>query len=138
MSTTATFSGTSLPGIVVGRTPNAVKPKIQEHSVFGLTGTSQIVGGLDPSWVTLTMYLSGYASDTAIQTVIAALEAIAAAGTVGDVVLSGDLAVTYSNCALREVNRVSFAGQRDALPNDVDNPLTPWTQAVSLKFRRLS
>lgn len=138
MSTTATFNGSSLPGIVVGRKPDPVKPKIQEHGVFGLTGNTQIVGGLDPSWLTLTLYLSGYASDTAIQSAIAALEAIAAAGTVGTVALSGEMVVSYSNCALREVNRVPFAGQADALPNDVDTPLSPWTQAVSLRFRRLA
>lgn len=138
MSTTVTFFGTSLPGIVVDRKPDPVKPKVQEHGVFGLTGISQIVGGLDPSWVTITLYLSGYSSDTAIQSAIAALEAIAAAGSVGSVVLSGDMAVSYSSCALREVNRVPFAGQQDALPNDIDNPGNPWTQAVRLKFRRLA
>lgn len=136
MSTAATFSGTSLPGIVIACDPGRVGVKSQEQELFGNPGATQLTGGLPPADLTLTMWLTAHASSAALTATVSAYQAIAIAGTVGSLVLTGDLTDTYASLALRTVDRVNMHGQKGALPNDPDTP-GQWTEFIKLKFRRL-
>jgi len=137
MSTTATFNGSALSGVVIARSPGRTGAATQEQRLFGNHGATQLSGGAKPADLSITLWLTGFVTSAAINTYITSLEAIAVAGTVGSLTLSGDLNDTYADSVLREVERVSMQGQSGPLPNDPDTA-GRWTDFVRLHFRRLA
>lgn len=136
MSTTATFNAVTVQGIVISRDAGDMTVQTQEQAIFGLGGATQLVGGMEPVDLSLIVELSGFASHAAlvayVSTTLAPLM-----GKLGSLVLAGGWNVTYPLMTLRGLQYVDLDSQVGALPNNANQPLTPWTDHLRMHFRQL-
>lgn len=137
MSTTLGVFGVAVPGIVLLRERDPTSKQRQEWAVFGLNGANQLVGGFEPEDIELLIWLMGFATAAAIEAWLDAnLRPLV--GRVGSIVLSGGVSQTLTDMGLLQLTSgVEHDEQRGPLPNNPATPMTPWTDHLRLRFRKL-
>lgn len=136
MSTTCSFAGVSISGIVIDRNADPLVGRRQLHELFGLAGATSMTGGKQPAPVSVIIHLRGFANETALTTywrvTLGAL-----IGTVGTLTFAGSWSSSWTNMQLDSIQPIANDGQPHAKPNYVLTPLTPWTEHIRLNFTQL-
>lgn len=136
MSTTCSFAGVTISGIVIDRATDPLKGRSQLHQLFGLNGATSIPGGKEPAPASVIIHLRGFANESAL-TIYARVTLGALINTVGTLQFSGSWTSAWTNLQLDSVQQIPHDGQRHASRNNVLTPSTPWTDHVRLNFTQL-
>lgn len=139
MSSTITFNGTVLSAWYL-RKERPLRPvRVDQASLFGLRGASQIVGELPAVEFDVIVRLVGFSNYQAIETYVTSLlTTFAVPGIEASLVVAGDIAWTEPNCVLRQIQLVPHQGQEGPLPNHLTTPLAPFTDHARLTFAQLA